>query len=225
MNRVLLVEDDVNLLRATAFILEREGFAVTSASSGEEALAVAVENPPDLIVLDVNLPGMNGFDVCQKLKRSRPTRRSLVIMLTERNEVDDVVHGLDCLADDYVGKPCDPRVLIARIRALLRRSERSSPEHRKLTLAELHIDCDAREVRRDNGIVELTRTEFDLLYLLASHANRVFTRDQILDEIRAEALSTGERAIDVQVVGLRKKLGEAARHIETVRGIGYRFVL
>lgn len=223
MPRVLLVDDDLNLLQAISYILSREGFSVIPAQSGEEALRIAANEPPDAAVLDVNLPGIDGYEVCQRLKKSPETSRVRVLMLTERSAVDDVVYGLECLADDYVAKPCEPKILIARLQALLRRVEDLPHGKGPLQRGTLVIDGDAREVRVGDQKLELTRTEFDLLNLLASHANRVLSRDQILDHIRSENFATGERAVDVLVVGLRRKLGPRADYIRTVRGVGYKF--
>jgi two-component system phosphate regulon response regulator PhoB len=221
--RILFVEDDVNLLQAIAFILEREGFEVSCATRGDQVLELASVQPPDLVLLDVNLPGLDGFEVCRKLKSTPATSRSLVVLLTARGEVEDVVHGFESLADDYVTKPCHPRALLARLQTLLRRGSAAAAATAPLRRGELSIDCEGRVVRVNGERIELTRTEFDLLRLLATHVDQVLSRERILDCVRSDPLSTGERAVDVQIVGLRKKLGTAARHIETVRGIGYRF--
>lgn len=224
MPRLLFCEDDANLLHAIGFILEREGFTVDSAPSGERALEMAAASPPDLVLLDVSLPGVNGFEVCQRLKRTPSTAGALVVLLTARGEVDDIVHGLECLADDYVTKPCHPRVLVARLHALLRRAGKAAPSRSApVKVGDLRIDPEGRMVWVQDARVCLTRAEFDLLRLLVAHTNQVLSREQILDRISDDALAIAERAVDVQVSGLRKKLGCAGRYLETVRGVGYRF--
>lgn len=226
MPRILFVEDELNLQTSIGFILEREGHQVTCVGTGEDALLRAHESPPDLVLLDINLPGMDGFAVCQHLRARPETAAVPIILVTGRTSVDDVVHGFAASADDYVTKPFHPRVLLARVDAVLRRgSGRPSGDAAPLAFGGLTIDPTSRVVRLDGLPLPLTKTEFDLVYLFATHPDRVFTRSCILDAVRGLDIAVTERTVDFQVSGLRRKLGLAARHVETVRGVGYKFVL
>ncbi len=220
--RILLVEDEANLRGSLAFIFEREGFTVATAASGEEALTQARATPPDLVVLDINLPGIDGFETCARLRRDPRTRGAAIVMVSARADADDVVHGFETCADDYVTKPFHPRVLLARIKALLRRGESRTPATR-IEVGNLSLDPGAREARLDARRLELTRTEFDLLHLLAGHPDHVFTRAHILDHVRGGVTEATDRAVDFQIASLRKKLGATAVHVETVRGVGYKY--
>lgn len=226
-NRLLFIEDEINLQSSLAYLLEREGFVVQTASRGEEGLELAAAAPPDLVLLDVNLPGIDGFETARRLRREARTQSVPIIMLTARAHPDDIVAGLSDFADDYVTKPFLPRVLIARIQALLRRSlSTEAPSTAPTTarcFATLAINHEAREVSVGGQPVKLTKSEYDILLLLAAHPNRVFTRAQIIDHLRGDDFAITERVVDFQVSGLRKKLGAAASRIETVRGVGYKF--
>ncbi|HEY3451267.1 MAG TPA: response regulator transcription factor [Myxococcales bacterium] len=223
--RVLLVEDEANLRASLGFILDREGYAVDVAASGEEALERARSVPPDLVVLDVNLPGIDGYETCERLRRDPHTAKALVMMVTARSGVDDIVHGFETRADDYVTKPFHPKVLLARIEALLRRraagSAAPAPPSR-VHFGPIDLEPDSREARVDGRRLELTRTEFDLLHLLAARPHHVFSRAAILERVRGDEPEPTERAVDFQVSSLRRKLGEAGRLICTVRGVGYK---
>jgi two-component system phosphate regulon response regulator PhoB len=221
--RILFVEDDASLLASLAYILEREGFSVLCAPTGRAALASAAAERPHLILLDVNLPDIDGFQVCQSLRRDPATATIPVIMVTARVAVDDIVLGLEHFADDYITKPFHPRVLLARVHALLRRRGASpAPDEPALRFEGLSVDRVARAVTVGGEPAALTKTEFDLLVLLATHAHRVLTREAILDHLHADAEVT-ERTVDFQISGLRRKLGAVAHLVETVRGVGYRF--
>ncbi|MFH0900382.1 MAG: response regulator transcription factor [Pseudomonadota bacterium] len=228
MASILFVEDDVNLRTSVAFILEREGYSVVCAGRGEEAIELARAHPPDAVVLDVNLPDISGFVVCQRLRQQPALRGVPVMLVTGRTAVDDVVHGFDCYADDYVTKPFHPRVLLVRLRALLRRQRaeplfHAAPSPTAVTVCgDLCVDAGAREVRVAGMKITLTRTEFDLLHLFAAHPNRVFSRASIIDRVRGEGVAVTERTVDFQISCLRRKLGFAAELIETIRGIGYK---
>lgn len=204
-------------------MLEREGFAVSGAPDGRTALALAgaPEAAFDLVLLDVNLPDLDGFQVSRRLRATAATAATPIILVTARAEVDDVVLGLEQFADDYVTKPFHPRVLIARIHALLRRRGSLDAALPALHVAGLDVDADARVVRVDGEPVALTRTEFDILLLFASRPRHVFTREAILDHVHADVEVT-ERTVDFQISGLRRKLGSLSRCIETVRGVGYK---
>jgi len=208
-----------------AYNLEREGFQVDSALSGEEGLSKARADRPDLIVLDIMLPAMNGLDVCRALRSDEATHTVPIIMLTARDEEIDIVTGLEVGADDYISKPFSPRVLIARIRAVLRRGEESEESSSSpLQLGELTINRGKYMVTVSGNPVELTHTEFELLSVLARRPGWVFSRSQLIDSLRDGQLVITDRAIDVQVANLRKKLGACGYYIQTVRGVGYRMM-
>ena len=226
-NKILVIEDDVNIQELISYNLEKEGWEVACSGSGEEGLRLAGESIPDLILLDIMLPEMDGLAVCRELKLSAQTREIPVIMLTAKGEEADIVVGLEMGADDYLTKPFSPRILVARIRAVLRRrkgsTESESATQKAVTVHGLSIHPGRREVSYGGEKLDLTETEFRLLYFLSRRPGWVFTRNQILDAVRGEDAIVTDRAVDVQVVGLRKKLGEAGDLIETVRGVGYRF--
>ncbi len=221
---VLVVEDDEDIQQLVEYNLLKEGYKVSVAESGEDGLRVARADHPDLLLLDLMLPGIDGLEVCRTLKRDPATARMPVIMLTAKGEEADIVAGLELGADDYVTKPFSPKVLSARIRAVLRRRGRPARDKNAvITIHNLTIDPGRHEVRVDDDVVQLTYTEFRLLQLLANRPGWVFTRYQIVNAIRGENYVVTDRSVDVQVVGLRKKLGAAGKYIETVRGVGYRF--
>jgi two-component system phosphate regulon response regulator PhoB len=210
--------------------LLKEGFQVASVASGEEALAVVERQIPDLILLDVMLPGIDGMTVCQRLRAAPRTADVAVMMLTAKSEEADIVRGLNLGATDYVTKPYSPRVLLARVRAVLRRNtpaavaeEEEHEDDEIITAHNLVIHPGRHEVRVDDVPVSLSSTEFRVLYFLASRPGWVFNRQQILDGVHGDNYAITDRAVDVQIVGLRKKLGDAGKYIETVRGVGYRF--
>ena len=220
---VLAVEDEEDILELVRYNLEKEGYRVTGAVSGEEALRHARSQPPDLIVLDLMLPGMDGLTVCRELKQDARTRDLPIIILTAKGEEADIVAGLELGADDYVTKPFSPRVLLARLRAVLRRRRTEpAPASDTLTIHGMVIHPGRHEVLVQGRPVDLTATEFRLLAFLARRPGWVFTRSQIVQGVQGEDYAVSERAVDVQIVGLRKKLGLAGQFIETVRGVGYR---
>ena len=220
---VLVVEDEESILELLRYNLEKAEYAVIPAGSGEEGLSLARRRRPDLILLDLMLPGMDGLEVCRALKKSPETEHIPVVMLTARGEEADIVAGLELGADDYLTKPFSPRVLLAHIRVTLRRSF-AAPESRDIRSAgAISLDRGRREATVSGRPVDLTFTEFEVLWHLASRPGLVFTRSQIVDAVRGTDYPVTERAVDVQIVGLRRKLGEAGALIETVRGVGYRF--
>jgi DNA-binding response OmpR family regulator len=222
--KILLVEDDVSLQKSLAFILEKEGFKVLSTQTGEEAIIIARKEKPDLMLLDVVLPGIDGYKVCHILRKDPQTASIFIIMLTGKRKLEDIVLGLKEYADDYVIKPFEPQILIARIHALLRRKNKSEDDKRNtLEFDGLTIKLDAYEVIVDGEKIDLTKTEFDILSLLAGKPNQVFTRARILDHVREDNYSITERVVDYQITGIRKKLGKARKYIRTVRGVGYKF--
>ncbi|MHB1400276.1 MAG: response regulator transcription factor [Trichloromonadaceae bacterium] len=221
---ILVIEDEEDILALIHYNLSREGYRVSAATSGEEGLRLARSERPDLLVLDLMLPGMDGLAVCRALKQNAETAEIAVVMLTAKGEEADVVAGLELGADDYVTKPFSPKVLAARIAAVLRRRGKpAGSEEQVLEHSGLSIHPGRNEVLVDGVAVELTFTEFRVLQFLASRPGWVFTRYQIVNAVRGDDYSVTERAVDVQIVGLRKKLGAAGKLIETVRGVGYRF--
>jgi two-component system phosphate regulon response regulator PhoB len=220
---ILAVDDEEDILELLRYNLSKEGYRVTCAASGEAAVKTAKTGRPDLILLDLLLPGIDGLEVCRRLKSEPQTRDIPIIMLTAKGEEVDVVTGLELGADDYVPKPFSPRVLLARIKAVLRRRAAAPPaEAAPLRVQNLVIDPGRHLVLLDEQPLELTVTEFHLLHLLARRPGWVYTRNQIVQEVHGGDYAVTERSIDVHMVGLRKKLGSFGKSLETVRGIGYR---
>jgi two-component system phosphate regulon response regulator PhoB len=220
---ILIVDDEEDVLELVRYNLQKEGYRTETATSGEEVLKKARSILPDLIILDLMLPGIDGLQVCKNLKGDTKTQSIPIIMLTAKGEDTDIVAGLELGAEDYVTKPFSPKVLIARVRRVLQRTLAADLEKAPLKIHELVIDPARREVRVKNKPVELTFTEFNTLYALAKRPGMVFTRYQIIDAVRGEDYLVTDRAVDVQMVSLRKKLGPCGQYIETVRGVGYRF--
>ena len=221
---ILVVEDEEDILELVSYNLQKEGYQVTQAMSGEKALQSVDEDPPQLILLDLMLPEIDGLEVCRRLKRDPETATIPIVMLTAKGEESDIVSGLEMGADDYVTKPFSPRVLIARVRAVLRRQRRGmASEDAILTFDKLTIHPGRHEVVYQGNVIDLTYSEFAILHLLARRPGWVFTRYRIVDAIRGEHYAVTERAVDVQIAGLRKKLGDAGDYIKTVRGVGYKF--
>jgi two-component system phosphate regulon response regulator PhoB len=223
---ILVVEDEEEILELVSYNLQKEGYGVQGAVSGEEALRGVKRLPPDLILLDLMLPGIDGLEVCKALKADSSTRNIPVIMLTARSEEADIVTGLELGADDYITKPFNRRVLLARVKAVLRRAsgDVSDVESGPVRIHELVINPGRHEVLVNGESIMLTLTEFRVLHFLANHPGWVYTRSQIVEAVRGDDYPVTDRSVDVQIVGLRKKLGAAGSYIETVRGIGYRFM-
>jgi two-component system alkaline phosphatase synthesis response regulator PhoP len=223
---ILVVEDDTDIQQLVSYNLIKSGFNVTCADTGEEALQLLDREQVDAIVLDLMLPGKDGNEVCRAVRNLEATKAVPIIMLTAKSEEDDIVTGLECGADDYVTKPFSPRVLIARIEAALRRTpEQTVPPDTTEGIISRHgmeIHSGRHEVRINGEEVHLTASEFTILELLAGRPGWVFSRQQIIDQVRGYDYSITPRAVDVQIFGLRKKLGPSGACIETVRGIGYR---
>jgi len=225
---ILVVEDDENIQQLVGYNLAKAGFHVIYADNGEQALSVIKRERPELIVLDLMLPGLSGFEICKLVRKDPKTKSLPIVMLTAKSEENDMAAGLDLGADDYITKPFSPKILISRIKAALRRKEGLSEEGNEnkkngpLTIHGITIDPNRYEVLVADKAITLTVTEFSILELLARRPGWVFNRQQIIDGVRGYDYVITPRAVDVQVFGLRKKLGEAGRYIETVRGIGYR---
>lgn len=222
--RILVVDDEADLRKLLKHNLARENWTILEAGTGEEAIVLAQAELPNLILLDLMLPGIGGLDVCRGLKADERTAAIPIIMLTAKGEETDIVLGLEMGADDYVTKPFSMPVLIARIRASLRqqKEEQPGPVREELKIHNLVIHSGRRELRVDKDAIPLTYSEFQLLHILAQHPGWVLTRNQIIDKLRGDGYPVTDRSVDVLVVGLRKKLGSMAHVIETVRGVGYR---
>lgn len=222
--RILVVDDEEDILELVKYNLEREGYLVDCVDTGEEAIKRAIVIRPDGILLDLMLPGVDGIEVCRELRKNPDTRTIPIIMMTAKGEESDVVSGLEVGADDYVPKPFSTKILVARLRALLRRTagKTDSEAGEVIRRGTFLLDLGRREASIGGKPLELTFTEFEILRLLAKRPGWVYSRSRIVNEIKGSDYPVTERAVDVQIVGLRKKLGTADL-IETVRGVGYKF--
>ncbi|MBM2825626.1 MAG: DNA-binding response regulator [Dehalococcoidales bacterium] len=222
MTKILVVDDEKKIVEIVKAYMEREGYEVSAAYDGKAALAAAKQQSPDLVILDLMLPQVSGWDVCRAL---RAESNIPVIMLTARDDVTDKIVGLELGADDYVTKPFDPKELVSRVKAVLRRTTTRSATQPVLKLADLLINLEKRDVRRHGESIELTPMEFDLLATLAKNPGRVFSRMQLLDTVQGVAYEGYERTIDSHIKNLRKKIEPNAsrpRYVITVHGVGYK---
>jgi two-component system phosphate regulon response regulator PhoB len=220
---ILVVDDEADILELVRYNLAREGYHIETALTGEETLNKMASTTIDLIILDLMLPGIDGLEVTRQLKKNPETQPIPIVMLTAKGEEPDVVAGLELGADDYIVKPFSPRILVARIKAVLRRfSQPSLDNGGVIRIHELMIHPGRREVHADGELIELTYTEFQVLYYLAKRPGWVATRYQIVNAVRGSDYPVTDRSVDVQIVGLRKKLGPYGKYVETVRGVGYR---
>jgi two-component system phosphate regulon response regulator PhoB len=223
--RILVVEDEPDIARVLDYNLTRDGYRVDLIAEGDEALDRIVADAPDLILLDLMLPGLDGLEICRRVKEDPVTRGIPVIIVTAKGEESDVVLGLGLGADDYIAKPFSPRELLARVKAVLRRGKSRGEESRpeRVVRSGIVVDSVRHEVLVDGRTVDFTATQFRLLHVLASNEGRAFTRDQLLSRVIGEHATVTDRNIDVHVRTIRKKLGDHRDLIETVRGVGYRF--
>lgn len=222
--KILVVDDEAEIVKLVRAYLERAGFAVVTASEGRQALAIFRHERPNLVVLDLSLPGMDGLDVCRALRRDSDVP---IIMLTARIEETDRLIGLELGADDYIVKPFSPREVVARVRTVLRRAEGTPARPEVISSAGVMLDMSQRAASLNRQPLDLTTMEFDLLALLVGHPGQVFTRLQLLEGTQDVAYEGYDRTIDVHIKNLRKKLGDDSqepRFIETIRGVGYRFI-
>lgn len=221
---IVVAEDEADIRDLIHFNLFKENFEVSLAEDGEAALKLILEKKPDIALLDIMMPKKDGISLCQEIRASKEVDNMGLIMLTAKGTEEDIVRGLEVGADDYITKPFSPKVLLARIQAVIRRKGPNTNKNNKLLNAfGLKIEIDRRKAYNNEIEMDLTYTEFQLLVLLISNPGLVYTRAQIVDTIRGENHAITDRSVDVQVVGLRKKLGEKGEFIETVRGVGYRF--
>jgi two-component system, OmpR family, alkaline phosphatase synthesis response regulator PhoP len=226
---VLIVDDEKDIRDLLAYNLSKEGFAVLTAADGNEALTLMGQHPISLVILDIMMPGLDGFEVCRRIRENQRWKALPVIFLTARSaEVDQIV-GLELGADDYIQKPVSPRVLVARVKSILRRTNERTPklgdeaEENIVKIEELEIDRGSYRVKLAGKEVFFPRKEFELLFYLASHPGRVFSRDALLNQIWGEGAYVVERTVDVHIFKVREKLGKLGERIETVKGVGYRF--
>jgi two-component system phosphate regulon response regulator PhoB len=222
--KILVVEDEENIQELIRYNLSKEGYQVSCALSGEKGLDAARAENPDLVLLDLMLPGLDGLDVCKELKRDAATQGIGIIMVTAKGDETDIVTGLEMGADDYVVKPFSPKILLSRVKAVLRRKHSPQPDDKNvIQIGGLAIHPGRHEALLENKKLDLTFTEFRILQTLAARPGWVFTRGQIVDAVRGEDHAVTDRSVDFQIVGLRRKLGDYSDYIETVRGVGYRF--
>lgn len=224
--KILVIEDDRDISELITYNLERDGYDVACLFEGGQAIDYARKRMPELIILDIMLPEVDGIEICRLLKSDEATKKIPIIMLTAKSEESDVVVGLQMGADDYITKPFSPKVLLARIKAILRRSAdpaNASIENNSRQFGDLCIDLLKHKVSYKKQSIELTSIEFDILEFLSRYPGRVYDREQILDNVWKEGKFIVDRAVDVHIRGLRKKLDKAEYYIETVRGVGYRF--
>ena len=220
---VLVIDDEKDLLELVRYNLEKEHLDVITASDGQSGLDIGLRHKPDLVLLDLMMPGMNGMEVCKQLRADTRTSRVPIIMLTAKAGETDKIVGLEMGADDYITKPFSVRELLARVRAMLRRSSPAAAAGEVIRRGKLNIDISRHEVTWANARVLLTATEFRILEFLANRPGRVLSRDEIIDGALGRDTSVFNRTIDVHITALRKKLGPGGDHIETVRGFGYKW--
>jgi two-component system, OmpR family, alkaline phosphatase synthesis response regulator PhoP len=221
MKSILVVDDERNIVELVRLYLEKEGFAVTSASDGEQALVQYERSDPDLVILDLMLPKLDGFEVCRELRRRGDVP---ILMLTARSEDIDAIVGLELGADDYVTKPFNPRALMARVKAILRRTDATAKGGRPIQVGDLRIDPRRREATVGDRRLDLRAREFDLLAALARDPGVVLSRDALLEDVWGTDFPGETRTVDVHVAEVRKKLGQDGPAVETIRGVGYRLV-
>ncbi len=222
--KILVVDDESDIQEILRYNLEKEGFVVFTASNGEEGIVVAEREKPDLIILDIMMPKMDGVEVCRQLRNKPDFAKTIIAFLTARDEDYSQIAALDVGGDDYINKPIRPRVFVSRIKALLRRSDRNMDDEQEqsaLKIGDLIIDREKVSVQRGNEMVELAKKEFELLTLLVSKPGKVFTREEIFNKVWGTDVIVGNRTIDVHIRKLREKIGED--YIKTIKGIGYKF--
>lgn len=225
--KILLVDDEPDIVEFISFNLEKEGFLVEKAENGEQAIDKAKKFIPDLIILDVMMPGMDGMETCEKLRNITELNQPIIAFLTARSEDYSQIAGFDAGADDYISKPVKPKVLVSRVKALLKRKYSlndvlNNEEKHLITIGDIVIDKEKYIVKNNTTELILPRKEFELLLLLASKPNKVFVRDEIYTKVWGEDIVVGDRTIDVHIRKLREKIG--SHHIKTIKGVGYKFV-
>lgn len=223
MKTILVIDDEKDLIKLVDHHLSKEGYLVIGAKNGIEGLDIALKHKPDLILLDIMMPKMDGLEVCKRLKSATETARIPVVMLTAKAQETDKIIGLELGADDYITKPFSPREMVARVKAVLRRSEPAKLKD-TLNIEDISISYNGRTVEVRNKKIDLTQTEFNLLWCLVNRRGQVISRDDLITAGRGDEAMVIDRTIDVHIASLRKKLGKSGAAIETVRGVGYKFV-
>lgn len=221
MTKILIVDDEADILEFLGYNLEREGFEIYKAMNGNEAIKIVKEQNPHLIILDVMMPGIDGIETCREIKKFNST--SVILFLTARSEDRLQIEGFESGADDYVVKPIQPKLLISRVKALLKRFNQEKEKYKIIEICDLKIDQEKYQVSKGGKEIILTKKEFELLSLLSSKPNRVFTRDDIFAKVWGEDVIVGDRTIDVHIRKIREKLG--IENIKTIKGVGYKFEL
>ncbi len=223
-HKILIIEDDLTIQKSLEYILNKEHYSVRACSNGEDALDIINENLPDIVLLDLLLPGISGIDVCKILNNNPVTKKIFIIMLTGQKEIGQINDGLNTYADDYITKPFEPSILIARINALLRRKNKFVPTEESIVqYNDLKINYESREVKYKDKLICLTKSEYDLLNLFVHNKNIVLTRSKILENIRDNEYDVEERMVDYLVAKLRKKISTESNILDTIRGVGYIF--
>ncbi|HEY8749558.1 MAG TPA: response regulator transcription factor [Tepidisphaeraceae bacterium] len=220
---ILVIDDEKDLIELVRYNLEKDGFDVIAATDGQAGLEVVKKHRPDLVVLDLMMPGLDGLQICQQLRADPRSGRIPLIMLTAKATEADRVVGLELGADDYITKPFSPREVLARVKAVLRRSSPAAEQRQEIRVGDLAIDLGGHEVNYKGQRVAFTATEFRILEFLASRPGRVFSRDEIIDAALGNETAVFDRTVDVHITAIRRKLGAGAEYIETVRGFGYKF--
>ena len=224
-NKIVIIEDEPDIVEVLTYNLKREGFNVVSVERGDEGLNAVRNQSPNLIILDLMLPGIDGLSLCQQMKSDPLIKEIPIIIISAKGEESDVVIGLELGADDYLPKPFSPRELLARVKAVLRRGPiNEEPNKKRISIGDLVVDAVRHEVRLKGALINLTATEFKLLLQLAAQPGRAYTREQLLNRIVGRGVVVIDRNIDVHIRSLRKKLGHSGQLIQTIRGVGYRFV-
>lgn len=221
--KILIVEDEVDIAEMISYNLEKEGYSISMYHNGKEAVDNIEEEKPDLAVLDIMLPDMDGFDICRQLRSNEDTKHIPIIFLSAKSQEMDKVVGLELGADDYMTKPFSPRELLARIKAVLRRTKKSIVETKDINQTDIIVDAERHKVKVFGKKVELTPTEFSILEYMSQRPGRVLSREKLLEGVFGYDSGVYDRTVDAHIKSLRKKLGEGKHYIETVRGIGYRF--
>ena len=219
--KILLIDDEQDILEFVSYALKKEGFIVFTALNGKDAITLAAKEKPDLIILDIMMPEMDGIETCGEIRKIPALKDVLITFLTARNEDYSQIAGFEIGADDYITKPVRPRVLVSRIKAILRRKNISSAKQEPVVMAGILIDREKYTVTKDGKRIDLRKKEFELLALLAEKPGKVFTRDAILSIVWGNEIIVGDRTIDVHVNKLREKVGE--QYIRTIKGVGYKF--
>jgi two-component system alkaline phosphatase synthesis response regulator PhoP len=221
ITKILLVDDDPDIIEIVSYNLVQEGFEIFTASNGKEAILKAIKEVPDLIIMDVMMPEMDGMEACENIRRIPALNHVIITFLTARNEDYSQVAGFDAGADDYITKPIKPKLLVSKVKALLRRIKDEDKNSETINIHGIEINREEYKIIKDNVVIALPRKEFELFYLLASKPGKVFKREEILEKVWGSDVVVGGRTIDVHIRKLREKIGD--RLFKTIKGIGYKF--